>query len=92
MGTGRAATGLLALTLAAMTVGYVIGVSFHEPQVAQAAGGEVKTRTGPAPKRYVYYPGTEQLRKDEIRMTACGTGMPAARHGQRATVRQRAAF
>jgi hypothetical protein len=84
MGKRRTAIGALALSLAAMTIGYFIGVSFHEPQVAQAAGGEVKTKTGPAPKRYVYYPGTEQLRKDEIRMTACGTGMPAARHGQAA--------
>jgi ribonuclease Z len=85
MGKRRTAIGALALSLAAMTIGYFIGVSFHEPQVAQAAGGEVKTKTGPAPKRYVYYPGTEQLRKDEIRMTACGTGMPAARHGQAAS-------
>lgn len=50
-----------------------------------AAGGIV---TGPneiAPDRYVYYPGTEQLAKDEIRVVACGTGMPAARRGQAAT-------
>ncbi len=85
MRTGRTAIGALALTLAAMTIGYLIGVSFHEPQVAQAAGGEVKSKTGTAPDRYVYYPGTEALRKDEIRMTACGTGMPAARHGQAAS-------
>ncbi len=50
-----------------------------------AAGGKV---TGPnvvAPNRYVYYPGTEVLKKDEIRVIACGTGMPAARRGQAAT-------
>ena len=52
---------------------------------AEAAGGTV---TGPneiAPDRYVYYPGTETLGKDEIRVTACGTGLPAARRGQAAT-------
>ena len=52
---------------------------------AIAAGGTV---TGPneiAPDRYVYYPGTEVLAEKEIRVTACGTGMPAARHGQAAT-------
>jgi ribonuclease Z len=38
-----------------------------------------------APDRYVYYPGTEALAKQEIRVTACGTGMPAARHAQAAT-------
>jgi ribonuclease Z len=40
---------------------------------------------GTAPDRYVYYPGTEELQPDEIRLTACGTGMPAARLGQAAT-------
>jgi ribonuclease Z len=33
---------------------------------------------------YSYYPGTEELRPDEIRVIACGTGMPAARRGQAA--------
>jgi ribonuclease Z len=31
-----------------------------------------------------YAPGTEELGADEIRVTACGTGMPAARRGQAA--------
>jgi ribonuclease Z len=52
---------------------------------AYAAGGKVTSRTGIAPERYVYYPGTEALDKKEIRVTACGTGMPAARHNQAAT-------
>ena len=51
---------------------------------ASAAGGMVTSRTSTAPDRYVYYPGTEELAKKEIRVTACGTGMPAARHGQAA--------
>ena len=49
------------------------------------AGGTVTSPTGAAPDRYVYYPGTEELKKDEIRLIACGTGMPSARHGQAAT-------
>ena len=36
------------------------------------AGGTVKSPTGTAPDRYVYYPGTEDLDKDEIRLIACG--------------------
>jgi ribonuclease Z len=52
---------------------------------AQAAGGVVKDPKGAAPDRYVYYPGTESLAKDEIRVIACGTGMPAARRAQAAT-------
>ena len=50
-----------------------------------AAGGVVKSPTGAAPDRYVYYPGTEELVKDEIRLIACGTGLPAARRDQAAT-------
>ncbi|MGI9430813.1 MAG: hypothetical protein ACR2PQ_01280, partial [Myxococcota bacterium] len=49
-----------------------------------AAGGQVTDPTGVAPDRYVYYPGTEALNPGEIRIVACGTGMPASRHGQAA--------
>jgi len=50
--------------------------------LAQAAGGVVKDPTGTAPDRYVYYPGTEALAEDEIRIIACGTGMPDQRQAQ----------
>jgi ribonuclease Z len=53
--------------------------------LSHAAGGKVTDPAGVAPDRYVYYPGTEALSKDEIRVVACGTGMPAARRGQAAT-------
>ena len=52
------------------------------PAPTWAAGGVVKSPTGTAPDRYVYYPGTEELAEDEIRLFACGTGMPAARRDQ----------
>lgn len=52
---------------------------------AFAAGGTVKGPNVAAPDRYVYYPGTEVLGKDEIRLFAAGTGMPAARRDQAAT-------
>jgi len=52
---------------------------------AYAGSGAVKDPAGVAPDRYVYYPGTEALAKDEIRVIACGTGMPAARRGEAAT-------
>ena len=48
---------------------------------AQAAGGKVTDPKGTAPDRYVYYPGTERLAKDEVRVIACGTGMPEQRRG-----------
>ena len=52
---------------------------------AHSAGGKVTDPNGTAPDRYVYYPGTEDLAKDEIRLFACGTGLPAARRSQAAT-------
>ena len=48
------------------------------------AGGKVTSPTGTAPDRYVYNPGTEELGADEIRVIACGTGMPTARRAQAA--------
>ncbi|CUH44470.1 guanitoxin biosynthesis MBL fold metallo-hydrolase GntH [Ruegeria atlantica] len=35
-------------------------------------------------ERDVYYPGTEDIAEDEMRVTACGTGMPNARPAQAA--------
>ncbi len=37
---------------------------------------------GTAPDRYAYYPGTEVLAQDEVRVIACGTGMPDQRIAQ----------
>jgi len=53
--------------------------------LAHAAGGKVTDPNAAAPDRYAYYPGTEELGSDEMRVVACGTGMPSARHGQAAT-------
>ncbi len=72
--------GICLVTLAAMTVIYtagwhngVTGQGTALVKEAQAAGGVVKDPKGAAPDRYVYYPGTEPLAKDEIRVVACGT-------------------
>lgn len=35
--------------------------------------------TKPYPSQNIYYPGTEALAKDEMRVIACGTGMPQPR-------------
>lgn len=85
---------LVGITVAAMiaasayVAGWLSGSTGHDLRLvpaAQAAGGKVTSPTGIAPDRYVYYPGTEALGKKEIRVTACGTGLPAARHGQAGT-------
>lgn len=51
---------------------------------AEAAGPAAWSRTKPYPKHDVYYPGTEALKPDEMRVIACGTGMPQPRLKQAA--------
>ncbi len=52
---------------------------------AHAQAGVVTKPAGTAPHRLRYYPGTEALGSEEIRMVALGTGMPLARRSQAAT-------
>ena len=86
-------TRVRAAGMLAAIIGIATGLSFlggETPYVslvpsAHAAGGKVADPNGTAPDRYVYYPGTEALGKDEIRLFACGTGLPAARRDQAAT-------
>jgi ribonuclease Z len=50
-------------------------------------GSEAEAKASPVKAledREVYYPGTEDLAPDEMRVTACGTGMPNARPKQAA--------
>ena len=78
---------IVAIAVISAVTGHFIGeraMWMFVPSV-DAAGGKVKGPNAVAPDRYVYYPGTEQLARDEIRVIACGTGMPAARHGQAAS-------
>ena len=81
----------LAVTLAAAYQwGHVDGSGGASSQLlnsAHAAGGTVATgwsQTGTAPDRGVYYPGTEELEPDEMRVIACGSGMPMPRLKQAA--------
>ena len=74
-------------TLTALLTASALALSFFTSPT-YAAGGKVSSPTGTAPDRYVYYPGTEALEKDEIRLFACGTGLPAARRDQAATCPQ----
>jgi len=84
---GGFATALALVALAASQM-------LPEPAVAEAAetraivleAGQVNptTRTGAVAHRGVYYPGTEEIAPGEMRVTACGTGMPNARPKQAA--------
>ena len=71
----------------AVAFGLFLGIMIAQNSTTEvmAAGGIVADPKGTAPDRYVYYPGTEPLGVDEIRLIACGTGMPSARRSQAAT-------
>ena len=45
---------------------------------------DAPSSTKPSSNRGVYYPGTEELAADEMRVIACGTGMPMPRLKQAA--------
>jgi ribonuclease Z len=51
---------------------------------AQESAPTEWSRTGPYPDHDAYYPGTEALASDEMRVIACGTGMPTPRLKQAA--------
>ena len=55
-------------------------IAFVLPVQAAEKASPVKALTD----RDVYYPGTEDLGADEMRVTACGTGMPSVRPKQAA--------
>ena len=69
---------LLAVTAGAIALGFMIGAGVGSDA---EAGASPVTAT---PERDVYYPGTEDLAPDEMRVVACGTGMPNARPKQAA--------
>lgn len=62
--------------------------SFLIADTADAAGGgtvaEGYSPTQPYPVQEVYYPGTEALAEDEMRVFTCGSGMPMPRTKQAA--------
>jgi ribonuclease Z len=86
--------GICLVVAVAMTVVYTAG--WHNGSTgqrnalvneAQAAGKGATPKlspTKPLPMHDVYYPGTEALGPDEMRVTACGTGQPSVRPKQAA--------
>ncbi len=80
---------LITATAAAALIGCIVGQSgmrddVPTPALAQAEEQPMASPTGALPSREVYYPGSEDLRPDEMRVVACGTGMPNARPKQAA--------
>ena len=71
-----AAVGVLGA--AALTIDVDIRVKNAWAEAATTAAGEWSP-VKPNPNRSVYYPGTEALDPDEMRVIACGSGMPMPR-------------
>jgi ribonuclease Z len=65
-----------------MVLALILSVLGLTTSLGFAAGGKIEGPNVIAPERYVYYPGTEILAEDEVRVIACGTGMPDQRRGQ----------
>jgi ribonuclease Z len=72
---------------AVLSLGIFVGACLQSGQMvvipgANAAAEAVAGPTDEVPDRYVYYPGSEALAEGEVRVIACGTGMPDQRIAQ----------
>jgi ribonuclease Z len=83
---------ILGATLLVAALAYVQGYSDRDHgrppgliAAALAAERPKITPTGKLPDPNVYFPGTEALAPDEMRLISCGTGMPTARESQAAS-------
>ncbi len=86
--------GILAMGFALGVVATLMVSRSSTENAAQAAEGKVESSVPQqvpsaspvkaTPDREMYYPGTEDLALNEMRVTACGTGMPNARPKQAA--------
>jgi len=79
---------VLSLSGAVYLLGYSDGSSGRQTAVMNEAVAQEATAnwspTGVYPEHEVYFPGTEALGPDEIRVIACGSGMPMPRTKQAA--------
>ena len=74
----------LAVFAIAIVVSNLVYAPGRGPQLLPAAKEVSTLPSKDATHREVYYPGTETLASDEMRVVACGTGQPSARPKQAA--------
>ena len=70
------AVGVAAGFVLAKATGEVAGTAHAADTPTPSAHAANYSRTGAFENRSVYYPGTEALQPDEMRVIACGSGMP----------------
>jgi ribonuclease Z len=63
---------------------FVRDMGFSRPALAQEAKEKISPTKVSNRPRETYYPNTEDLKPDEMRVIACGTGMPTTRAAQAA--------
>jgi ribonuclease Z len=85
----RATPQVLVVVLLAGIVGYILGCTRAAREAESQAQAAQQTEPTASPvkainEREMYYPGSEDLAPDEMRVIACGTGMPNARPKQAA--------
>ena len=81
MSQKKTVVSLLFVTAVAIGLGIVIGATLNlNAEASTAEVSPVKARSD----LEVYFPNTEDLRPDEMRVIACGTGMPTTRAAQAA--------
>jgi ribonuclease Z len=80
-----AVVAIIGLTaFAGYMVGEIDGLGSSELLSQEAATAQEWSPTGAYPEQEVYFPGTEELGPEEIRVIACGSGMPMPRLKQAA--------
>ena len=80
MSQKKAVISLLFVTVVAIGLGIVVGAAINlNAEASTEEVSPVKARPNEA-----YFPNTEDLRPDEMRVIACGTGMPTTRAAQAA--------
>lgn len=80
----RSTLGIVIVVLSALGIGYLGGVSFQGSEVAAVVDPATVSPTQPRP-RDVYFPNSEELKQDEMRIISLETGMPYGRRSQAAT-------
>ena len=81
MSQKKTVVSLLFVTAVAVGIGIVIGASVNLNAEASTEG---VSPVEPRGDREAYFPNTERLAPDEMRVVACGTGMPTTRAAQAA--------
>ena len=87
----RRAVGLLIVFAVGVVTGHFLLRGTVEPRFMNEASAQQQSAELPTisptkalATRDIYFPGTEDLKPDEMRITALGTGMPSARPKQAA--------